>query len=356
MGETVRVIPPGEAKPPRARSTSEPALAQLSESEREVRPADLPRKPDIAMTQPVEPEAIEEPRATEEPTAIEEPEPVAKPETVVVPDPVEELPAEPAPAPAVSGPASDSARDAVGALFAALRGAPAPSSRRPRPQVRNEGGPPEPEDEQSTSVPGSRLSTRNDVIELRDGRLLPITNRALRGVKKAVTDAQNVALDSLRTEDGWYPDGPLLAEMMRADLIGLWAESYAAGHATAEEMADSKLRRRDTPHSEAAEVFGEDLAAAVSNALIDAGDGQRERQSAISRVFRGWRTDEAERRVRELGLTGYHRGLVESVSGHGDLEWVPSGTPCSSCRAASSDPENHLPPVHAGCACTLALA
>ena len=28
---------------------------------------------------------------------------------------------------------------------------------------------------------------------MRDSRLLPITNRALRGVKKAVTDAQNVA-------------------------------------------------------------------------------------------------------------------------------------------------------------------
>jgi hypothetical protein len=199
------------------------------------------------------------------------------------------------------------------------------------------------------------LSTRDDVIELRDSRLLPITNRALRGVKKAVTDAQNVALDSLRTEDGWYPDGPLLAEMMRADLIGLWAESYSAGHTTAEEMAGSKLRRRDTPPSDAAEVFGEDLAAAVSDALIEAGDGQREKQAATSRVFRGWRTDEAERRVRELALIGYHRGLVESVSGQGDLEWVPSGTPCSSCRAASTDPGNNMPPVHAGCACTLAL-
>jgi hypothetical protein len=175
-------------------------------------------------------------------------------------------------------------------------------------------------------------------------------------VKKAVTDAQNVALDSLRTEDGWIPEGPVLAEMMRADLIGLWAESYSAGHATAEEMVGSKLKRRDTPHSDAAETFGEDLAGAVSHALIDAGDGHREKQSATSRVFRGWRTDEAERRVRELALIGYHRGLVESVTDQGELEWVASGTPCSACRAASSDPASHLPPVHAGCECTLALA
>jgi hypothetical protein len=175
-------------------------------------------------------------------------------------------------------------------------------------------------------------------------------------VKKAVTDAQNVALDSLRTEEGWLPDGPVLAEMMRADLIGLWVESYAAGHTSAEEMLGSKLKRKETPHSEAADTFGEDLASAVSDALIDAGDGQREKQSATSRVFRGWRTDEAERRVRELALTGFHRGLVESMSGEGELEWVPSGTPCSACRAASADPASHLPPVHAGCECTLALA
>jgi hypothetical protein len=195
---------------------------------------------------------------------------------------------------------------------------------------------------------------KTDVIESRDARLLPITNRALRGVKKAVTDAQNVALDSLRTDDTWHPEGPALADMMRADLIGLWAESYSAGHAVAEEMTGSKLRRPDTPPSDAADSFGEDLAGAVSHALIDAGDGQREKQSATSRVFRGWRTDEAERRVRELALVGYHRGLVEAAGGN-DLEWVPSGTPCSACRAAASEPGTNLPPIHHGCECSLAL-
>jgi hypothetical protein len=183
---------------------------------------------------------------------------------------------------------------------------------------------------------------------------MPITNRALRGVKKAVTDAQNVALDSLRTDDSWHPEGLALAEMMRADLIGLWAESYSAGHAAAEEMTGSKLKRRETPPSDAAESFGEDLAGAVSHALIDAGDGQREKQSATSRVFRGWRTDEAERRVRELALVGYHRGLAESASEKG-LEWVPSGTPCSACRAAASEPGANLPPIHHGCECSLAV-
>jgi hypothetical protein len=175
-------------------------------------------------------------------------------------------------------------------------------------------------------------------------------------VKKAVTDAQNVALDNLRTDESWQPEGRALAEMMQADLKGLWAESYSAGHSAAEEMTGAKLKRGDTPSSNAADEFGEDLAGAVSNALVDAGEGLRARQTATSRVFRGWRTDEAERRVRQLALIGYHRGLADSVADTNGLEWIPSGTPCSACRDAASEPETHLPPVHVGCECTLVLA
>src|SRR5690606_38776418 len=71
----------------------------------------------------------------------------------------------------------------------------------------------------------------HDWIEERDSRLLPITNRALRGTKKAITELQNIALDQLRTDDKWQPDQAVVAEALGADLIALWAESFAAGHA-----------------------------------------------------------------------------------------------------------------------------
>jgi DivIVA domain-containing protein len=338
LGETVRVIPPGGQRPPASPPVAEPAKVSPSRrarEDRDERPADLPRQPKIASARPTEEKS--------------EPETEPENETENVEEPKGESPeaAEPAP---VSSP------DDLGALFASLRGVPEsvrvvpPSAAGTRVEMPAKGD--------EGRVPASQapdLSAPPDAIEERDARLLPITNRALRGVKKAVTDAQNLALDSLRTESDWHPDGPSLADMMRADLIGLWAESYSAGHAAAEEMAGAKLRRGDTPPSEAGDSFGEDLAAAVSKALIEAGDGQRQRQGATSRVFRGWRTDEAERRVRELALTGYHIGLVESVAETGDLQWVPSGTPCSACRAAANDPTEHLPPVHVGCECTLVL-
>ena len=240
--------------------------------------------------------------------------------------------------------------DDVGALFASLRGSPGATI------TVHTAARPEVDQVEAEAAEPLVTAPRNEVIEERDARLLPITNRALRGVKKAVTDAQNVALDSLRLDDTWHPESRVLAEMMQADLKGLWAESYSAGHAAAEEMTGSKLKRKETPPSSAAETFGDDLAGAVSSALIDAGDGQREKQSATSRVFRGWRTDEAERRVRQLALVGYHRGLFDSVEDDNSLEWVASGTPCSACRGAAAEPESHLPPVHAGCECTLVLA
>ncbi len=236
--------------------------------------------------------------------------------------------------------------DDVGALFASLRGSEPEVDADPEPA-------PEPAlAEESADDPPSSAETTG-WIEEREVRLLPISNRALRGVKKAVTEAQNLALDSLRTDESWGPDEKSLADTMRADLIGLWAESYAAGHAVAEEMTGERLKRPDTPHSDAADVFGVALAKAIDGALTEAGASLRERQSAASRVFRGWRTDEAERRIRELALLGYHSGITESVGTDAHLEWVSAGTPCSACSRAAAEPTENVPPIHAGCGCTL---
>ncbi|MGH8951968.1 MAG: DivIVA domain-containing protein [Acidimicrobiia bacterium] len=331
LGETVRIIPPADKEPTRPQRPLEPEPEPVVEEVLDRRDEFTP-PPRIRTPRPAEPEP--------------------EPEVDVEPEPVVEVTRE-APAPEPEPEEERKAPDDVGALFASLRGSPTGTItvHTPPTQAAKEAVPAPSE----AQAPPPMVSNGNDFIEQRDSRLLPITNRALRGVKKAVTDAQNVALDSLRTDDSWLPEGVALADLMRADLIGLWAESYSAGHSVAEEMTGSRLKRNVTPPSDAAETFGEDLAGAVSHALVEAGDGQREKQSATSRVFRGWRTDEAERRVRELALAGYHRGLVESVGEDAELEWVPSGTPCSACRAAASEPESHLPPVHHGCECTLAL-
>jgi hypothetical protein len=333
-GETVRIIQSGQ----RDMADPEPLADELAADVERIKQRDVEPEPAAEPTLAPEREPDSEP-AAEDPTVLEQ-EPEPEPEST---------PPEPPPTQKVS--------DDLGALFAALRGGESEAEGHPfreaGPELQGPDPDPEPPPAPSSPSPAATVGEASGWMEERETRLLPITNRALRGVKKSVTEAQNIALDSLRTDEDWMPDGGALAETLRADLIGLWAESYSAGHAVAEEMTGSRLKRPDTPHSDAADGFGRALASAIDGALGGAGEGLRDRQSAASRVFRGWRTDEAERRIRELAFRGYHRGVMESVADEAAVEWVSSGVPCTACRDAASDPSANVPPIHAGCGCTL---
>lgn len=268
LGETVRVVQQDELSGPDQPSADE-VFEQVAPKESVPAPAPPP---------------------SPEPTSEPEPEPeatVAKSETRSTPKPT-------APEP-----------DDVDAIFASLRsGGDAPTAETQAPV--EEAAAEEPEEEEEEADDGT------DWIEVREEHLLPITNRALRGVKKAMTEVQNIALDSLRTDDDWRPDEGSIAEALHAEIVAVWSESFAAGHAVAQQMTGTKVKRPPTPSSQADEEFARDLASAVSVALDKAGDGQRERQSAASRVFRVWRSDEAERRIRDIAIRGYEAGIAES--------------------------------------------
>lgn len=324
-GETVRII----------RDEPEPKV-----SERLARPETRPETPDTVAAEPLEPE-----HDVKHPVPEPEPEPESRRESP---------PSPPRTKPEIERAVVEEeaeSNDDVNALFASLRTPEArvsgPPESSPEAGKASEKSVPEP-----TSGPPSTIPTADDTIEVRDGVLLPITNRALRGIKKAVTEAQNVALDGLRTDSGWRPDRAAISETLRADLITLWAESYTAGHDRAEAMAGARLKRPSTPATDSPEGFGSDLVKNLEREMTAVSDGQKERQTAASKVFRAWRTDEAERRVRSLALAGFHRGLVDSAAGL-PIEWVASGTPCSACRSAAQDPVASPPPVHPGCECTL---
>ncbi|MGF1618938.1 MAG: DivIVA domain-containing protein [Acidimicrobiia bacterium] len=348
---SVRVIPGNRP----AETVPEPQVTwQPGETVRVIR--DEQEKPAPQAPAPVREEREPEPPVESVPATsveleTEELPPVSEPGPPPAP-----FAAEPEPFPA---PASKPADD-VEALFASLRrpgesgAGDRPPALAPPDEAASEpvqAAKPQPDPVRS---PEPSIRAADDLIEERDGALLPITNRALRGIKKAVTEAQNVALDGLRTDSGWEPDRTAIAETLRADLITLWAESYTAGHDRAQAMAGARLKRPSTPATDSPEVFGTDLVQNLKEQLSSSSDGQRERQSAASKVFRAWRTDEAERRVRALALTGFHRGFAESAAGR-SVEWIASGTPCSACRQAATGPMTTLPPVHPGCECTLAL-
>ncbi len=221
-----------------------------------------------------------------------EPEPEPEPEPAVDEVAVEEAPAD-------DGAGDDIAvlevPDDLGALFAQLREptadpAPEPASdpepptvettavvddadRAPAAAASTEPEPtpeptPEPEPSPATDLDASAAA-------------IPAQNAALRTIKRTLVDLQNETLEHLRTDPDWSPD-----------------EAFTDRFAVPFDELAATLGAGVDPGAGAA--FGTDLYDALTSALDharDAGSGDREVAAAASKVFRTWRSDEAERRV-----------------------------------------------------------
>jgi DivIVA domain-containing protein len=325
-GETVRVIP-------RRRPSS--TAAQAGDPEQVVEEA-MRRRP-TEITGKAEPpvKAI----ATPEP-AIEMVEEAAEPPAATAP---------PAPDQEVAQPRSDEVSD----IFSRLRGGPAPA-----PISAATADPAEaavikvPAKKPRVSAPATSL----DPFELRQRLLLPVSNRALRNIKRQLTEIQNDALEELRVSGGeWEPQPTAMEEQIRPDIVVLLAESFSMGHTAAEEMIGMSFPRPPTPARDEASAMSVVLAEQLQQVIADGGEeGSREVAAAVSRVFRGWRTDEAERRVSDLASSAYHDGLRATLAGSRHLlGWVVAGRGCARCREVAERAEGAAPPLHPGCGCTL---
>jgi DivIVA domain-containing protein len=112
--------------------------------------------------------------------------------------------------------------------------------------------------------------------------LIPVQNAALRTIKRQLVDLQNDALEHHRTDKTWVPG---------EEFTDRFSEPFSE---LAEAITD------DGDDGGAAYVFATDLYDAVSSAVTaarQAGSGDRAIAAATSKVFRTWRSDEAERRV-----------------------------------------------------------
>jgi DivIVA domain-containing protein len=261
---------------------------------------------------------------------------------------------------------------ALDSLFATLRSEPveAPSAAAaeypPEPKVEE---PEETEPEKPEMDEPAPASGGDDAIGERDRVLLPITNRVLRSVKRQLTEAQNITLEDVRVNEKWNPESVDLAERVRGDLIVLVQESFAAGHSAAgaalgAEAIRPKPSKSDIPdHSDEFSVALAEALAHVAGSSEE--QGPRALSASLSRVYRAWRTDEAERRLREYAMGAFHRGVLAGGAGAGatKVRWVLSGRGCTTCRAAGKvgtvaiDSDfpgiDGVPPVHPGCACAI---
>ena len=322
--------------------------------EPEEHPSTAPPAEELA--QPIELDTAEEPAQPPEPAFSDEP--------AQTPEPVHVA--------AAGGVVPESPASPIDDLFARLRRVeqeiPAPEPAEPVAVDR-----PQQAEPVVREVP--RPGGAGDPFDIRDRLLLPVTNRILRAVKRELTEAQNIALEELRIEEGnWQPDPAILAERLVETIEELLAESYSAGWAAAAETTESDLApdgdREGDPDFWAGR-FAEALTSAVSEGLAESlrdGRGPRQLAASLSRVYRSWRTDEAERRVRDIASGAYHRGLIDGLQASGLTagRWLVAGRGCTVCREAAEagavefgsvfEDSVTEPPAHHDCGCTLTPA
>ena len=204
-----------------------------------------------------------------------------------------------------------------------------------------------------------------DPVELRDRLVLPLHNQGLRDVKRRIVDLQNAALDALRAGGGWSPDGEKIATELAPALATAIQKSAAAGAAATGALGGVKGAKPVVGSRANALVraMAADLASEARSALA-AGGGPAEVVSAVSRVFRSWRGDQAERWVRSVTTAAYHDSLVAGLAGAGidTVVGVGSGRPCPQCvgpggvawNPRESPPDGlRVPPADLDCVCTV---
>ncbi len=386
--ETIRIIPAATKRVEPDHEVDASSLAdevrRLREEAALVKLAGTAKRKTVEVTRESEPPIDESPDLppVDEPPEVEPAEDVdvsSEPEgsgedideAAAETDEPEPAVAEPEPQPAVVEEPAPEKPWALDSLFATLRSEPsgpepAAAPEYPPEPVRQETPVPEPMAEE---VPGSIPPLADgDPIADREQLLLPITNRVLRSVKRQLTEAQNLTLEDVRVKEAWDPEAVDLADRVRGDLMILVQESYAAGQGAAGSILGAETGR-PKPGKLDIPDHSVDFSAALSQALDHvAGSGEqgpRALSASLSRVYRAWRTDEAERRLREYAIRAFHRGLLAGSAGAGatKIRWVMSGRGCASCRAAGKagtvaiDSDfpgvDGVPPVHPGCGCTI---
>lgn len=202
--------------------------------------------------------------------------------------------------------------------------------------------------------------------ELYDLVLLPIVNRAVRGVKRQLTDLQREQIKALEHDpDGWDPQRSDFAPYVVHAVSVMEREAYERGYSAAAEISGTRLTslRGEVGRGEG-DSFIDALFDGVATAIRNARELERSGRdvsSDLSGMFRRWRTEEAERRLRGLAGRAYHRGLVKGLSSIGmDRFLMVIEDGCDTCTPFSGEVMTaaDLPtvPVNDGCRCTVVPA
>ena len=216
----------------------------------------------------------------------------------------------------------------------------------------------------TAKAPAEASAKKLSPLQRYDRMLLPVTNRALRAVKRQLIDVQREQVEALKEDpEEWRPERSSLASYLVHVLSVMEREAFERGHTAAAEMTYTRpgvLRGAPPTNGSAPFVSAlfDDVAATVENARR-AELSSQEVANSFSRVYRAWRTDEAERRLRFLAGRAYHSGLVKGLVEAGvDGFRIEVNEGCDECAAFSGQVVDAVPtvPVHVECRCTIAPA
>jgi DivIVA domain-containing protein len=243
--------------------------------------------------------------------------------------------------------------DAVEEIFAKLRKA----------SLEERGGEESPRSSARTAV---RADTPvGAILQRRDEGVAPSRDTLVRKVKRALQDDQNAALERVRGVDGPAVAERLGPEREQRDRFALVSveplrdaanagRSFAAseGGVVGPELADDDLAS-----------LAEDLAATLVTALRKrlSNDNGRDGTDRVTAAYRDWRGARTERLCADLSLRAFHAGVAAAAVGrHVRFVVAPAEPPCEQCGASGgadapgADPTTvRLPPLHAGCRCTV---
>lgn len=270
LEEAVRVIPPPAATQPRPPTpeTTQGPVDSIDAPTTELEPVAAPLEPaDTAAIPATREETVGQTEVDQDEEG--EPERTPEPEAAAVPV-----------APRVA--------DDIGSLFARLKDEPTVATPTPQPEPSTDRTA---EPDQVTITETAQASTPHaeaasptaepPMPDALDTVIVPAQNDALRMIKRSLVDLQNETLELLRTDPAWTPD-----------------ESFTDRFGAAfEDLTTAVHGHADTDPGAA---FAADLYDALTSSIDRArstGAGEREVAAAASKVFRMWRSDEAERRV-----------------------------------------------------------
>ncbi len=218
---------------------------------------------------------------------------------------------------------------------------------------------------EETAVEDLIAPERPDPIELRDRSLLPVMNRALRAVKRALSEIQNGQMEQLKADlDGFESGSGPLGALVDPELLILVREAHVAGVEAAANLGgvdDLDRSAIDRPTAVEASFVQDAHAAGVEAIDVEkaAGSEVAEVTAAVSKVYRVWRADEAERRLRHLAYQHFHEGMVAglSLTEISEVSIEITGAGCEICTAAAGvfaiGSLDSLPPFHDDCRCVL---